>query len=422
MDYKNKIKIFLHRGEHYLKTDLTYFIKGSFWLFSGQVGSWFFGFILSIILANILSKDFFGNYQFILSLLGTIGAFSLTGMNTAVARAVAQGKDQVFKNSIKVQLKWNGLMMFAGFLIGIYYLINGNQTIGWSLIMASLFLPLANAFNTYSAFLNGKKDFKKMSLYGIVISLTVSLSILVASLLYKSIPFIIGVYSITTFIANYYAYKIIIKNSDFSNDSDETSIKYGKQLSIINFFSSISSEFDKIILFHYSGGVILASYFIATLIPGNLQNFFRLIHPLSLPKFSQRSRGEIREKIYHKLFIILLLSLLLTITYIALAPILFHLMFPTYSDIIGLTRIYSLTIIFTGPAILLSSVLSSQAMVKQIYIFNILTFVARMMLVFFGIKIAGIYGLAWGMVILNALVAATLFILVSNIKIKKQQP
>jgi len=411
---KNRIKYLLNKGGEYLKTDLIYFTKGSFWLFFGQVGAWIFSFGLATLLANILPKEFFGNYQFVLAIAGTIGAFSLTGMNAAVTRAVAQGKDKVFKESISTQIKWNGLMMAAGLLIGIYYFINDNQSVGWSMVAIGLFLPLANAFNTYVAFLNGKRDFKKIAFYGIGASLVVSLFVLGASLTYISLPFIIGIYSILTFIVNFVAYKIIIRNHQFNDAFDESSIKYGKHLSLVNALFSFSQELDKIFLFHYLGGVVLASYFLATLIPENIKNFIKLVNPLSLPKFSQRNISEIRENIYYKLIISLVVSICLALAYIIIAPILFHFVFPQYLDAIKLTRIYSLIIVFSGPMILMMSVLNSQAMVKQVYIFNITTFIVKLLVVFFGIKIAGVYGLVWGMVILYAVMTITLFILMSK--------
>ena len=49
--------------------DLPYFISGGFWLSLGQFFNMFKGFILSILLANLLSKEVYGQYSFLMSVL-----------------------------------------------------------------------------------------------------------------------------------------------------------------------------------------------------------------------------------------------------------------------------------------------------------------------------------------------------------------
>src|SRR5689334_12787395 len=69
----------LRWSERYMKTDMVYLAKGSFWLTLGQVAASASGLLLVIGFANLLPKEVYGTYKLILSLAGIIASFSLTG-------------------------------------------------------------------------------------------------------------------------------------------------------------------------------------------------------------------------------------------------------------------------------------------------------------------------------------------------------
>ena len=94
-----KVKELLLRSEKYTKTDMLYLARGGFWLTLGQGLGIIAGLLLVIGFANLLPKEVYGNYKFILSLGGIIGAFTLTGMSIAVTQAVARGFEGNFRPS-----------------------------------------------------------------------------------------------------------------------------------------------------------------------------------------------------------------------------------------------------------------------------------------------------------------------------------
>ena len=116
--------------------------------------------ILSILFANFVSKDIFGIYKYIISITAIAGVFSLTGMNVAVMRAVAQGFDGIFKKSLIEQFKWSWPQFFFLLSFGAYYLYQNNLTYGLAFLIISIFAPLSGIANTYNAVLYGKKDFR----------------------------------------------------------------------------------------------------------------------------------------------------------------------------------------------------------------------------------------------------------------------
>src|SRR5262245_3218380 len=91
----------------YLHTDMVYVAKSTFWLNANFVISGFLSFAISIAFAHLLPKEAYGTYQFVLSLASFVTAFTLTGMNVAIIRAVSRGYEGGFVPSIRMQLKWS---------------------------------------------------------------------------------------------------------------------------------------------------------------------------------------------------------------------------------------------------------------------------------------------------------------------------
>ncbi len=108
----------LRKSEKFFKIDMVYLAKGGFWITSGQSINTILSLVLIVAFANLLPKETYGTYKYILSLAGVLNIFTLTGMNSAVARAVAVGSEGALKASVKYQLKWNLLMLVAFWILG----------------------------------------------------------------------------------------------------------------------------------------------------------------------------------------------------------------------------------------------------------------------------------------------------------------
>ena len=135
----------LRWSEKYFKTDMVYVAKGGFWISFGQATSSVLSLLLIIAFANLLPKETYGTYRYILSLAGVLNIFALTGMNSAVARAVAAGNEGVLKASVRYQFKWNLLMLAAFWVLGGYYFINGDFLFATSFLILSILVPSNHA-------------------------------------------------------------------------------------------------------------------------------------------------------------------------------------------------------------------------------------------------------------------------------------
>jgi O-antigen/teichoic acid export membrane protein len=195
--FKERIYTLLRWSEKYTKTDMVYVGRSGFWLSLSQgVGS-LSSLGLSILFAQV-PKEIFGIYKYILSMTGLVSAFSLTGMNAAVTRAVSQGREGAFKESISIQIRWV-IPQFLTLLAGtIYYAINGNYQYSIAFAIIAICAPVSTIANTFSAYLQGKEDFKRTSLYAICSSIVYFVVLGVTIVYFPHLLALIAVYFVTT--------------------------------------------------------------------------------------------------------------------------------------------------------------------------------------------------------------------------------
>ncbi|HIQ39518.1 MAG TPA: polysaccharide biosynthesis protein, partial [Methanothermococcus okinawensis] len=120
---KERVYLLAKRYSAKVGLDLPYFIKGGFWLSSGQFFSTLKGFILSVVLANILSRESFGEYSFVISILGIAGAFALPGMSFAIIQSVARGYEGTYFRALREVFKysWIGSLILVGAAVYMYF-------------------------------------------------------------------------------------------------------------------------------------------------------------------------------------------------------------------------------------------------------------------------------------------------------------
>jgi O-antigen/teichoic acid export membrane protein len=108
--FKNKTYHLLRWSEKYTKTDMVYLTKGGFWLTTGKIISAIVGFILLIIYANFLPKETFGNFQYILSIIGLLYIFNLPGLDTSLTKSI----NKMELNSWNYMSRHRYILLLAG--------------------------------------------------------------------------------------------------------------------------------------------------------------------------------------------------------------------------------------------------------------------------------------------------------------------
>lgn len=395
---KKKINDFLTKLQESTGIDMHYVARGGGWTFFSFVINSFLSLITAIIFANLIPKETYGIYKYLIALIGSIGFLTLTGMNTAVTQAVSKGYDGILELAVKIQLKWNLLFTVAAAGIGLYYLIKGNLIFAYSIFILSVFSPLNAAFNTYGAFLTGKKEFKKINLYGIATT-AFSVGLMTAVLvLTKNIITLIAAYSLATFLPRIIFYKRtskIFQPKEIPEEEKKKLISYSGHLSLVNVFSVISKYIDKIAVFQFLGPAPLAVYSFALVMPERIEGIFKNAQAILIPKMTQKEIKDIKKVFYKRVWQGLAIGALISSVYILFASVIFRLFFPKYLESIIYSQILSLALIILVPANYMTSIFRSHKMMKIIYLGSAFPHLAKIILFLTLGKIFGIWGMVW---------------------------
>ncbi len=396
---KDKLLSLVRWSEKYTKTDMVYVLTNTFWMNANTLVVTGGSFLLYLVIGNYLAKEVYGIYQFVLSVGLIINSLTLTGMNIAVNRSVARGYDGILQISVREQLKYSILPFIVGIGISIYYLINNNTLLFFGIILTSIILPITNSLNTWSAFVNGKKDFKTWFLYNQIINILYYGGLIAIILFIPKSIFLILVSLLSNLISNAIAYKKTIEKyePDETKIDDETLI-YGKKLSLSGILPTIAVHIDNLIVFHFLGATNLAIYLFASNIPERFMSFLRPISNIALPKLAIQNQEQISKTILEKTLRLFIISGLFGLIYITISPFVFKIFFNQYIESIRYSQIYVLSLVIsTVTTLSMTSLYAIKS--DRVYILNIIHPILSILIIFFSIYIYGIWGLIFGKII-----------------------
>ena len=383
---------FLRKTQKYTGTDNVYLFRDGFWLTSGQMVSMAIAFLSAVAFANLLSAETYGNYKYILSLLGILAVFSLDGIRAATIQAVARGLEGSFYTGFKTKLKWGLLGSLAAIGAAIYYWSKGNNLLPIPLLIAAVSLPLMYASQISGAFLGGRKLFGVQTLYGIINQVVSVGAIITALFITKNLFWLITVYFVSHTFLNYFFYFLTKIKFQPNKKEDAKTIGYAKHLSLMSVLNYITLYLDKILLFTFIGPAQLAIYSFAVLIPEQINNITGNLNTLAIPKLTQKSREEIKANMMKKFWKLALLTGVIIVLYIIIIPYFFKIFFPKYLSSVTYSQVFILTLI-SFPASLIGATFQAKMMKKELYLSKVIVHFSRIILFVILIPIYGIWGL-----------------------------
>ena len=411
---RNKAYQLLRRSEDFFKTDMVYLAKGGFWFTLAQTVVSLSSFFLAVAFAHFVTKEAYGQYKYILSIVGLLGAFTLSGLPSAVLRSVSNGHDGTLVYAFWQNLKWNVLFFIVALALSTYYFINGNSTLGISFLVVGSLWPIFQSTNLYNSYLLAKKDFKRSAMYFDVIGNLFPIFCLVITMLVTTNPvWLVTSYLASNTVIGLILYRRVLKVYHPGESIDHGTLSYGKHLSLINILSGIAAYLDQILVFHYIGAVELAIYNFAVAIPNQTKGPLKGLRNLMFPKFMERTDKEIELGNNRKFVLLFFLGLGLSLTYIAIAPLIFRIFFPNYLDAVFYSQIFSLSLINITffPA---DVYLAARKKIKEQYLASISTSIIQIITVIVSIIYWGLLGLILARGIVRILSSFISFIIFRN--------
>lgn len=250
------------------------------------------GIVTTYYIAHSFSKDNYGHYNYILTVVGLLSFFSLPFVNNAVSQSVARGFLGTYKASISTTFFSScggGLILL---FLSAYYHIKKDILLENAFLIAALIFPFLYGLTTWkSLYLGGQKYKKIIKLAGvnniissgflIAIAVFFPNNVLLVLLCFLAIPALQNIAQTTLLHIKH-------KKSHF-HTTEEGSLKYGIKASLYSIISLIATNIDSILLFHFLSPVALANFIAAQKLPEVIKSSIQDIGQILLPIFSKKS-------------------------------------------------------------------------------------------------------------------------------------
>ena len=358
----------LGRIGRYLQLDIRYYLKNSLYLILARGGTDLSRLLLSVAFARLVTKEIYGQWNFILSIVGVFAILTLPGINPAVNQAVATGHDGVLVQGTKQKFKWSTLGSVAILGIGGYYFLSGSALMGKSLIMASLFLPFYQNFLTYTAFFSGKKQFDKVAKYQVITQVASVLITVITIYFSRNLLLILSAYLFSFSVLRGYFFRLAYRN--MANRSDDSkAIPFGRHLTVTMIPTHIRQHYDKIIIAVFLSFPELAIYVIALGFSDFLLSISPIIAALIFPKLSQMDEETAYSEVKKRWPLLILGIGVICGIFIVLCPYVIPLLYSqSYAGSTLYAQLLLVSVVIAAPVpIINKALLPSQKKLKALY-------------------------------------------------------
>lgn len=381
----------LRWSQRYTKVDMVYLFRGGALLTGADALLTVASLGLAVLIAAYVPKETYGIYRYVLSIAGVAAAFSLTGMNTAVTRAVALGREGSFAASLSIQARYALLQFVVAAAVAGYYFFKGNEMYGIAFAAVALIAPLSGVANTYVAYLNGKKEFARLASWRIQSGVLNILAMVAIVLTSPTIVALTLAYFLSTLLTNLWFLWRTFRDFKPNRLQDPEDLTYGKHLSVMNGIGALATQADAIIVYHLLGPTALAIYSFAILIPERMRSLFGFLPYIALPKLAARSAEERRATAGRRALMLMGATAALAALYAAIAPFIFSFFFPEYLEAIPYSQLAGVFVMATVPTYLLTLLMAGGSQ-RVLYIVSIATPVFKIALSVVAIVFFGIWG------------------------------
>ena len=374
---------------------LQYFIGNGFWMTLKEGATTLLGVFVSVALARLLTKETYGQYQLVITIISLFSVFSIPGLNSSLTRSVARGYDGNYRNSVHISFWWSLIAVpLLSSLAGYFYII-GNQDVAASFLISAIFFPFFYAPNTWNAFLVGKQKFNLLTRWNIISVLFQSFLLVTMAWIFKNnLIVLVFSYFFSYTIFNYIWYKksFALIQTDKKNEED---IDYGFFLTKLSTLEIVASYIDKVLVGLLLGPESLAIYTIVSLIAVKIKDLSKVVGQLIFPKFSTSKKTFVDILYaYQRPWLLFTLSMVaISGLYYVSIPTLIRLLFSEqYTPYTYLAQWFTITVVLSFPLAVLAYYVLAKKEKKIIILSRPIFAFIRIVLNAFAIYFFGLIG------------------------------
>lgn len=376
--------------------DTAYTVSSTFWLGVGQFFKIVGLLVISVAFANLLSPTTYGSYKYLISIVELVFGFSLAGIPTVLAAYIARGHTKLLTSSFYLSIL--GSLPAGLITLGIsgYYAFQGNLVFAFVLLIGALIYPVLIATRLYAPVTSGLKHFRANALLGTGIIFVHAATTTVVLMFTSSLPVIVlGVLGSQAFATTLAFIYIYFSQKRVRGTSPEEPIDLKREsvhMSAMNIVTSIATHIDRIIVFQLLGPVALAVYSFAIAIPEQIRSIIAIFGKIAFPKFAERPFESVKKVLVLRSIQITLFAVGASLLYVFVAPMLFALLFPQYTESVQYSQLLVLLVIFSAFGHLAGVALNAHLRIKDLHYYTGTHSVLRILLHATLIPILGIMG------------------------------
>jgi O-antigen/teichoic acid export membrane protein len=336
------------------------------------------GLLLSVTLARVLGAWNYGQYGLVISIVSTLGIFSLPGMDTAINHAVARGYDQVYIRGMAEKAKFALLGALACGPLGLYFFyLKDNPDLGRSLYAAGLLFIPFTVLSSYSSFLYGRQDFLVASrCYALTVAFSTCATVLTL-LFTRSFLHIMLAYLLSTALCNTFFFWRTLRESR-NREMDETSLSYGKHLTMINALGTAFIDLDNLLVAYFLTLPDLAVYMVAMALSPQIKALSKTVSTVLFPKMSAFNEDELYYWALRRLPLLFITSTAIGVVSALAVPYLIPLIYSAqYARAVPYAQILIVGTGISAPGVVLGGMLKSQKRTRELYVLNIVLPLAK---------------------------------------------
>lgn len=247
------------------------------------------GLATTYFIAHSLSKESYGQYNYILTVIGVISFLALPGLDNAVSQSVARGHLGTYIKSLPISLICSGIaaIILSGFA-AYYFYLEGDSTLMYAFLLAAAMFPLLYGFGKWKSYLLGQENFKglvKIASYNTALKSATMIAL--AILFPDNMILILLAYLAIPSLQNIHQTFKAWRETKDNKEVEEGSIAYGLKSSAYSIIGIIATNIDNLLVFHFLSPAALASYAAAQRLPDVIKGGIQDLGQILLPKFSR---------------------------------------------------------------------------------------------------------------------------------------
>lgn len=244
------------------------------------------GLVVSIAFAHLSTKQTFGQYQFILSVLTLFSVFSLPGLNIAALKSVSQGECGVVSQAVRLSF-FGGILaipLLVGY--GVYVLLTGSSdsVIGWACVLFGFLFPFLNASNTWYVHYEGRLLFRPVVIRTVISSILTALALVFGLWIHAGLLALVSAWFFSTVLYSWFFYwEVLEEEHKYKEKPGTLDIRYGLRVSLQKFIVGLTENIPIIAISFFLGFEAAANFQVVSVFVGAVSGLLGALTAMALP-------------------------------------------------------------------------------------------------------------------------------------------